>query len=209
MDPPQAQWVHHLQNVKSLLFATLAALIATQSVAYAQETTPPTFDQVVAAVTAYFKALPDYQPNDLVSAGIVAGAIDAVSQTGWQVPYPEKIKKFALADDSFLVQQLATAKGKKFMRNVARHQGSYSRLDRLSRISDGQQAVKTLIADPGGDTMITYMATTPGGYQLGAMMAGTPHGTDLNKPTGRIYTADDLLALLKKLYAIEFTSTAK
>jgi hypothetical protein len=51
--------------------------------------------------------------------------------------------------------------------------------------------------------MITYMATTPGGKNLGAMMAGTPQGTDLNKPTGRLYTADDLLALVKKLYAIE------
>ena len=33
------------------------------------------------------------------------------------------------------------------------------------------------------------------------MMAGTPNGTDLNLPTGRIYTADDLLAVVKKAYA--------
>jgi hypothetical protein len=36
------------------------------------------------------------------------------------------------------------------------------------------------------------------------MMAGTPKGTDLNLPTGRIYTADDLLAVLKKSYVKEF-----
>jgi hypothetical protein len=87
------------------------------------------------------------------------------------------------------------------MRKIANSPGTYSRLDRLSRISNGQSAVKILIRDPGGDTMLTYMATTQGGKNLGTMMAGTPNGTNLNKPTGRIYTADDLLAVVRQAYA--------
>jgi hypothetical protein len=63
-----------------------------------------------------------------------------------------------------------------------------------------------LIRDPGGDTMLAYMATTPGGKNLGAMMAGTPKGTNLNKPTGRIYTADDLLAVVEQAYKASATS---
>ena len=53
----------------------------------------------------------------------------------------------------------------------------------------------------GGDEFIEYLATTNSGRNLGQMMAGTKRGTNLNKPTGRIYTADDLLAVLKKSYA--------
>jgi hypothetical protein len=40
------------------------------------------------------------------------------------------------------------------------------------------------------------------------MMADTPNGTDLNKPTGRIYTADDLLAILQKVYRESTATTA-
>lgn len=164
----------------------------------------PTFEQVAAATAAYFETLPDYQPNDLMSRSNVAGALNAIAQVGWEVPFPEKIERLALADDSFLVTELATPDGKAFMRKIARNRGAYGRLDRLSQIQDGEDAVKILINDPGGDTMITYMTTTPGGHELGKMMAGTPNGSNLNKPRAHIYTADDLLALLKKIYAIEF-----
>ena len=61
-----------------------------------------------------------------------------------------------------------------------------------------------MIGDVGGDVIITYLATTNSGHNLGKMMAGTPNGTDLNLPTGRIYTADDLLARPQEVYAKEF-----
>jgi len=167
----------------------------------------PTFEQVVAATSAYFQTLPDYRPNDLMSRSNVAGALAAIAQVGWDVPFPEKIERLALADDSFLVKELATPEGKSFMRKVAVNRGAYLRLDRLSQINEGQQTIQTLIDSPGGDTLITYMVTTPGGHMLGKMMTGTPNGNDLNKPTGRLYTADDLIALLKKIYQIEFASS--
>lgn len=166
----------------------------------------PTFEQVVAATSAYFQTLPDYQPNDLMRRSDVAGALAAIAQVGWEVPFPEKIEGLALADDSFLVTELATPDGKAFMRKISRNRGAYGRLDRLSQIKDGEEAVEILINDPGGDMMITYMTTTPGGHELGKMMAGTPNGTNLNKPTAHIYTADELIALLKKIYEIEFAS---
>jgi hypothetical protein len=57
-----------------------------------------------------------------------------------------------------------------------------------------------LIRDPKGDDLITYLATTKGGHNLGKMMGGVRGGVDLNKPTGRIYTTNDLLTVLKKLH---------
>ena len=111
-----------------------------------------------------------------------------------------------MPDNSFLVGELATPDGKEFMRKISQSPGTYSRLDRLSQLSQGQQFVTQLVGDEGGDDLITYLATTNGGHNLGQMMAGTPNGTDLNLPTGRIYTADDLLGVLKKAYAKEFGS---
>jgi hypothetical protein len=49
--------------------------------------------------------------------------------------------------------------------------------------------------------MIQYLATTKGGKNMGGMMAQARGGVDLNKPTGRIYTAEDLVAALKTAMA--------
>ena len=53
----------------------------------------------------------------------VAGALDAVAEIGWDVPDADKITALALADDSFLVRELSTPAGRKFMRKIARHAG--------------------------------------------------------------------------------------
>jgi hypothetical protein len=166
----------------------------------------PSFDAVVRALTTYFQSQPDFQRHDLLHQSQVSAALEAVAAAGWEVPAAKKIVELALPDNSFLVGELATPDGKKFMRKIAASPGTYSRLDRMSQLSQGQQFVSQLVGDAGGDTLITYLATTNGGRNLGEMMAGTPNGTDLNLPTGRIYTADDLLAVLKRSYTKEFST---
>jgi len=165
---------------------------------------PPKFSVVAQAVESYFASLPDYQPGDLVTQSQVAGALDAVELVGWEVPRRREVVDLALADNSWLVRTLSTTKGKRFMHKVAKNQGGYLRLDRLSSIADGKAAIRVLIKDPGGNEMIEYMDTTSGGFELGRMMAGAKNGVDLNKPTGRIYTADNLVSALQVLYAREF-----
>ncbi|HEY3391691.1 MAG TPA: hypothetical protein VGK58_03215, partial [Lacipirellulaceae bacterium] len=83
----------------------------------------------------------------------------------------------------------------------ARHPGAFSRLDRLSSMARGQAIVRDLIRSSDGDKFIEYLATTRGGRKLGSTLAGARQGTDLNEPTGRIYTADDLLAALDQMSA--------
>jgi hypothetical protein len=161
---------------------------------------PLDFAAVAGAVANYFNSLPGHQPKDLVNQSQVAEALDAVAKVGWDVPDRDALVKQALADGSFLTHELATPAGRKFMRNIARYPGAYSRLDRLSTISGGQKLIDDLIEKKGGYELIEYLATTEGGHNLGTMMAGVQHGVDLNKPTGRIYTADDLLAALKAIY---------
>jgi hypothetical protein len=86
------------------------------------------------------------------------------------------------------------------MRRVGGQPGGYSRLDRLSTIAGGQQLIRDLIRQKDGDQFIAYLATTSGGHHLGSMAANTRNGVNLNKPTGRIYTTDDLLVALKASY---------
>lgn len=185
-----------------LIFCIVAVFFC--SSAQADATSPPPFEKVVAALTAYFESQPDFQRRDLLNQGHVEAALEAVATAGWEVPNTKKIVQLALPENSFLVGELATPDGKKFMRKISQNPGTYSRLDRLSQLNHGQQIVSQLLGDVGGDTFITYLATTNSGHNVGQMMAGTPNGTDLNLPTGRIYTADDLLAVLKRAYAKEF-----
>jgi predicted enzyme related to lactoylglutathione lyase len=74
-------------------------------------------------------------------------------------------------------------------------------LDRLSSIPRGQTIVHDLVRQKDGDRFVEYLTTTKGGQNMGGMMAQARGGVDLNKPTGRIYTADDLIAALKSALA--------
>jgi hypothetical protein len=185
-------------------FGLVVSCVLVVSIAAAQtgtSGTAPSFDSVHQALGRYFATLKDYKHGDLLSQSRVADALAKVTDaTGWDVPGRQAIVDRALPDNSFLVGQCSTPAGRAFMRNVSKYSGSYSRLDRLSTISGGQQFIKDLIARKGGSEMIEYLATTRGGHELGKMMSGVQQGVDLNKPTGRIYTAGDLLVELKRAY---------
>ena len=193
----------HLRQIFILAIFTALALLAgygTDSGALAKEPSRPDFAKIKTAVEIYFRSLPDYQVGDLVSQQHVVAALNAVADAGWVVPDEEAITSRSLPDGCFLVEQLATPDGKKFMRKIARIPGGYSRVDELSSLERGQKIVRDLIRDKGGDLLIEYLATTSGGHNLGRMMANAKNGRDLNRPTRRIYTSDDLLAALKRQY---------
>jgi hypothetical protein len=171
--------------------------------AAAKDGGPMDFTLVVAAAQKHFASIKDLQPSDLLSQGQVSAALDAVRNVGWEVAERDAILDRTLPDGSFLVKELATPAGRKFMRRLSRHRGAYSRLDRLSSIAGGQQIIHDLARQKNGDKLIEYLATTEGGQSLGRMAAGARQGVNLNKPTGRIYTADDLLVALETAFRDE------
>lgn len=177
----------------------LCLLIGSWSIA-AEPTVAPEFTDVTRAVEAYFASLDDYEAGDLVSRSQIEEVLAGVKDVGWDVPGAGQIVQRGLADNSFLVVQLSTPAGRKFMRKIATQPGAYARLDRLSSISHGRKIVSDLIHTKGGYELVIYLATTKGGHLLGQQMAATQNGVDLNKPTGRIYTADDLIAELRRRF---------
>ncbi|MEX0611172.1 MAG: hypothetical protein WD738_24160 [Pirellulales bacterium] len=160
----------------------------------------PEFVIIAHAVESYFASVPDYQAGDLISRAHIQGALACVDAAGWSVPNADEMVQLGLADSSTLVRQLSTPAGRKFMRKIAGQPGAYERLDRLTSIARGQAIVSDLIRRKGGDEFVKYLATTKGGQNLGKQLAATRRGVDLNKPTGRIYTKDDLIAALTRVW---------
>ena len=159
-------------------------------------------DRAVAKVVdEFFASQPGFQKDDLITRSQVEKVVAKVISDGVKISDPASVVQRGLPDDSFLVREFSTPNGKRFMRKIAPHAGGYSHLDRLSTIPRGQSLIRDLMRTKDGDKMIEYLATTKGGKNMGDMMAQVRGGVDLNKPTGRIYTAEDLVTALKEAMA--------
>ena len=179
----------------------LCLLLADASVAREPKAVPE-FGLIAHAIESYFASLPDYQAAALISRSHIMGALMSVEAAGWTVPNTDEIVQLGLADSSNLARQLSTPAGRKFMRKLAGQPGAYERLDRLTSIARGQTVVSDLIRRKGGDEFVKYLATTQGGKNLGKQLAATRRGVDLNKPTGRVYTKDELIAALQRVWQV-------
>lgn len=184
------------------------SLLASASIAAnpAATTKLPKWEQVQAAVNDYFRTLPGYQPGGIVTRTDVRPAFPQLEKLGWAVADREAILTQLPAEGDFLVQQLRTPAGRKFATRIATIPDGYDRLERLSRLPSGRATVRDLIGSKGGDKLIEYLATTPGGNELGKMLSKDSNGPRFNQPTGKIYTAEQVLARLKRSYA-EATGT--
>jgi len=163
----------------------------------------PEFEAVKQTVLRQLKSRKHYRPGDMLSRDDVKTALDAVQQLGWDVDDRTQILADVLPKKDFLVRQLRSRRGLPFMRRLSGTPGTYDRMDRLRRMPFGRRRIRELIHNPGGYTLILYMVTTSGGRQMGRFLSETPTGRNFNKPTGRIYTENDLLKRLKQSYAAE------
>ncbi|MEN6557112.1 MAG: hypothetical protein ABFC54_02915 [Thermoguttaceae bacterium] len=150
---------------------------------------PDWFDAVEKIASDHFSSLPDYRANDLLNQDMVKPLLDRLRQRGFlKETDMNRILKKVPAKGEFLVDQLATPKGRAFMRRSSIYPGAYDRLDRLGRMIHGRQTVRDLIRGPDGDQMLKYMTQSPGGRNLGKMLSQDPGAGQFNAPTGRIYT---------------------
>jgi hypothetical protein len=188
-------------RVAILLVSLVLAVYMIGSAAAAPQTQARDDRAVAKVVDAYFASQPGYQKGDLISRSQIEKIVAKLVSDGVKMSDPSSVAKLGLPDDSFLVRELSTPDGRRFMRKISQHSGSYSHLDRLSTIPRGQQLIRDLARQKDGDKLIEYLATTKGGKNMGSMMAQARGGVDLNKPTGRIYTADDLMTALKDAMA--------
>lgn len=183
----------------ALLFAAVPAALAAAGDALKGSKELPTFRAVQAAVEQALAAQGGYRPGDLISQTQVRAAVDSLARLDWKLADAPKLIERAPADEEFLTTTLRSTKGRAFMQSIARYPNGYDRLDRLTRMPQGQETVRKLVEGPGGYKLVEYLAKSSGGKELGVMLGRTV-GEDFNRPTGRIYTARQLLAELQKLH---------
>lgn len=166
----------------------------------AQKDDRPKFETVEKTVKKTLAERRGYRPGDILSHSDVKKALEAVEKAGWKPSDRAEILGDVLGDNDYLVRQLRTRRGVPFMRKLSGTPSTYDRLDRLRRLRFGKRRIRELINNPGGHTLILYMATTRGGRNLGRYLSATKGGKNFNRQTGRIYTEEDLLKRLKQSY---------
>jgi hypothetical protein len=186
---------------KTVLIAALAAGWLIQA-AWGQDKTQklPKFEKIEAAVWRYFQSQEDYQDGMIITQQQVEPLLGLLKGMGFNLPDKKSILEKIPSSSEFLVGELYSPPGWKFMERIAKYPDAYDRLDRLCRLPHGKQTVHDLIIGPGGEKMIQYMTAAPGGKEMGKMLANAPKGTDFNKPTGRIYTVAMLVKQLQEQY---------
>lgn len=160
----------------------------------------PEFAEFAAYVKRDFANKSYYRDGDIITDSEVKPIFRAFALMGWQPTNAGKILASLPSDTEFLVRKLRSGAGRKFMEKIAVYPDGYDRLDRMSRLPRGKQLVHDLINGVGGYELVQYMTTTDGGKNLGKQLSRDPDGKGFNKPTGRIYTVDQLIDVLRKSY---------
>lgn len=181
--------------VAAASFATVLAATSTTAASPKVQGGPDP-KQVARTVEQYCKSIPNYEPGDLIWRGQLADLPPRLVALGVSRDTIDGILATTLEDQNWLVEQLRTKPGRKFMREVKGYPLAFDRLDRLARMPQGHDTIRALIKGPDGAKLLEYLGTSSGGAQLGKMLSRTPEGAHFNRPTGRVYTAEQLIERL-------------
>jgi hypothetical protein len=179
-----------------LRFLLIVSMTRVACTAVAQQTevlTKPSLDEVTRFTQQFFEKQPGFQPGDLVTRGATMRLITALREKGWQVADQQELLERVLKDDDFLVRQFRDERGREFLRKIEKLPEGIDRVDRLSKLPQGELSVNDLIRKvPNGAEWIEAMTTTRRGEILGERLSNAPAGRDFNEPTGRLYNVDAL-----------------
>lgn len=189
----------HLFRTALQLSLALLMLLATGSLATAADDTLPPFATVEALVRRDIASIPGHERGDLICQGETVNLYDQIKHLGWWVPDARQIQKDILPDTNFLVQRLRTPEGRKLVRLIPNKGEAYNGLDRLSDLPTGKHTIVEMMRDPASDKWLAYLLSKHGGAELSKLMTKN-EPVDFVKPTGKIYTVDQLVERLEKSY---------
>ena len=198
-----------LRAISVLVALTAAVTCPVSAIAAQAKNKPlPEFPVIEKVVEEHFAELRGYKPGDILTRRDVTPLFAKLEKQGWKVADQAAILDSLLTDHDSLVRELRSRNGRPFMRQIGRLPEGYDRLDRLRKMPYGERRIRELIRNPGGWTMIAYMTTTPYGRNLSKQVARGRNGQNFDKATGRLYTAKDVLARLKKSHETELKRRA-
>lgn len=185
------------------LLALLAACAVSTAPAKAAEKELPTLSQVRAMVVRHFEKLPDHEAADLISRGQVEPVFAQLQKAGWRIADRQAILAGVLDDGSYVVRKLRSPAGKKFMRKVSGYPLAYDRLDQISRLPGGELMIDDFLRFPNSELTFSDKGRLDIQRYVRLVPKDKRNHTDLDKPSGRIYTVDMLLKRLEQSYQKE------
>lgn len=163
----------------------------------------PDWPEVEQVVRRYFDAAWDENQIHLMTQGHVKTVLAQLEHFGWRIDARALLKDIP-ADHEYLVQELATPAGQKFLSHLQDEKILYDRLDRIIKLPGGRRLVHDMIRLPDGYRYAKQQRPrgVPG---MDEFLPKTSNGkdqkiADYDKPTGRIYTLELFLERLRKMH---------
>jgi hypothetical protein len=155
-------------------------------------------------VRRHLASLPGYVPGFIISKSDVAPIFAQLKKAGWNAKELERVYGAVVDDGHFLVRQLRSPQGYKFMQTAGKFQLNYDRMDRVSQVKGGQQAIVNTVQLPNGASF--WNPNAKPGFANTARMLPTRGGrrrsaAEFSRPTGKIYTESQLVKQLAAVRA--------
>jgi hypothetical protein len=152
-----------------------------------------------ALVDRHLRSDPDYVPGDILSRSNVEPILGELIERGISPSHDnDGLYNEYLRDDDYLVEQLRSPEGRRFMRKIQTLPGAYDRLERFARHPKGRLWIRQLIAAENGPELFAEMISEAGLKQAAEAMGDDEQSRNLNRPTGRVHTEAQLLARLQR-----------
>lgn len=188
-------------NVRQgIYFASLVAAMSATAIA-ADSNKLPSFATIESALVTQC-AQQGLDRTDIISKTNAVAMLDTAAKLGWKIVDREALLKRVLPDNDYLVKELRKKQGRNFVKEIANMPEGLDRVDRMAREPQGKYVINMLVTHVDGDKMIGYMTGPTSNQRLANLLSAAPPNVDLNKPTGRLYTVDNFVQELKKLYAL-------
>ncbi len=151
----------------------------------------------------HLASLPGYVPGFIISKSDVAPIFAQLKKAGWNAKELERVYAAVVDDGHFLVRQLRSPQGYKFMKTAGKFPLNYDRMDRVSQAKGGRQAIINTVQLSGGASF--WNPNAKPGFSNTARMLPTRGGrrrsaAEFSRPTGKIYTESQLV---KQLAAVK------
>lgn len=202
--------------ISTALFVGVSVLCA--AIAMAAEETEKTDanqwkkDKIEKFVTKFFSNVPGFQEGDLITKSQTEALLKQMNKQGWRINAEDReaIMERVLDDNSFMVKQLTTRKGRSFLKSIRNLPSGIDRVERITEMPKGKRDVQALIYRvPDGHKWIEALTVPRDGVRLNENFNRSAYGKNMYKDTNRLYFARQLIDELVSVVEIPSGSSTR